>query len=191
MGRVSTAERRSVPWVILLLLAGCGAFAPTPTPSPPMMSFQVLVDIGLFGGPPEVPPDYTIVEFTDDTSLLMVDRGAVQHLREVRWNGQRWEVVGGTDARLIPADESGPYLRAVAMGPDDGLSTEAVLLVGRVPNGPINRFELEIDGAIGDIWVNQRPAFLAVLPAGTKLGTRFTAFDAGTHELETGSIHHE
>lgn len=156
-----------------------------------MPTFQVLVDIGMFGGPPDLPPEYVITGLTDDTLLLMVDRGARQQLREVRWNGVRWEVVGGMDARLIPAGEDGPYLRTLTIGVDDGFTTDAVLLAGRVPNGPVSRFEMEIDGADGEVWVHQRPAFLHVFPAGTEIGTEFTGFDVGTFELETGPIHRD
>ena len=173
-----------------LILIGCGAVTTTPTPSPPMMSFHVLVDIGIFGGPPEVPPPYAISEFADDTQLLLVDRGAVQQLREVRWNGTRWESLGGMDARLIPAAEDGPYLATLAVGPDDGLSRDAVLVVARVPNGPINRVELETDGEIADIWLS-KPASLHIFPGGTEIGSSFRAFDAGTRELDTGPIHQQ
>ena len=175
---------------VAVMLTACGVVTPTPTPSPPMLSFEVLVDIGIFGGPPDLPPPYAISALTDDTQLLLVDRGATQHLREVRWNGTQWESVGGIDARLIPANEDGPYVVTMAVGPDQGLSAEAVLVVARVPNGPINRVELELDGETSDVWLNH-PLTLEVLPGGTEVGESFRAFDAGTLELDSGPIHHE
>lgn len=173
-----------------MFITACGVVATTPTPTPMRPTFEVLVDIGMFGGPPDLPPPYALTGFTEDT-LLLVDRGAVQQLREVCWAGAGWESIGGTDQRLIPAGEDGPYLRAVSVGPDDGFSKEAVLLVGRVPNGPINRFEMEIDGAAGEVWVEHRPAFLHVFPPGTALGADFTAYDIGTFQLDSGPIHHD
>lgn len=173
----------------LALGAGCAVVDPVPTASAPRPDFRLLVDIGIFAGPPELPPPYHIVDLTDDTLLVVVDRGAAQSLREVRWNGARWEVVAGMDAGLIPPGQEGPYLRTLALPTDAGFSTEGLVLLGRVPNGPIARIEIEVDGATDDMLIDQRPVFARVFPAGTELGPAFIAFDLGTHELDRGDVH--
>jgi hypothetical protein len=175
--------------VVSAVLAGCAVVGPPTTPSPPDPHFGVLVDIGIFAGPPELPPSYHIVAFTEESLLVVVDREFSQQLREVRWNGVRWEAVAGIDERLIPAQEKGPYLREVNIGAEDGFSTGATLLVGRVPNGAIARLEFEVDGGVEDLLIPQRPVFVTVYPAGTELGDDFQAFDLGTYHLEDGPIH--
>jgi hypothetical protein len=149
------------------------------------------VDIGIFGGPPELPPPYHIVDLSEDTLLVAVDRGPSQSLREVRWNGTAWEVLAGMDAELIPPGEDGPYLRTLTIGTDDGFSTDASLLVARVPDGPIQRIELSVNGAIDNVSISQRPIFARVYPAGTEFGPVFTGFDVGTHELDRGEVNHD
>ena len=182
--------RPSSAWAVVLAVAmtGCAGVAPAPTASEP--DFMLLADIGMFEGPPELPPPYHAVDLDDATVLLMVDRGAVQSLREVRWNGVRWEVIAGTDAALLPAAEEGPYLRTFSIGAGSGFSQDATLLLARVPNGPIGRVEVEVDGAVRDIPVNQRP-FVTVFPAGTVIGDEFTALDLQTFVLDRGIVHHD
>src|SRR5690606_34757253 len=177
--------------VVLVLGAGCAAMNPVPTASAPRVDFQLLVDIGIFGGPPDPIPPYHVVGLTDDSLLLVVDRGASQSFREVRWTGAEWEVLAGMDASLIPPGENGPHLRTLTLETDAGFSTDASVLVARVPNGPIGRVELEVDGAIQDVAIHQRPIFARVYPAGTEFGSEFTAFDAGTHELDRGPVHRD
>ena len=109
----------------------------------------------------------------------------------MRWNGERWEALAELDGRLLPVDEEGPYLRTVTVGTDEGFSTEAVVLLARVPNGPISRVEIEIDGALQDIHIEQHPVSATVFPPGTEVGDEFTAFDLGTHELDRGIVHHD
>ena len=191
--REQSSARRLVglPGTVLIVFsAGCAALAPTPIP-PPQPSFELLVDIGIFGGPPALPPPYALVDFGEDSLLLVVDRGRSHGFREVRWNGARWESVAGMDAQLMPADEEGPYLRTLSVGTDQGFSSDATVLLGRVPNGPINRFEIAIDGAVEEVWVHQRPVFVAIFDVGTEIGAEFTAFDAGSFELERGVVHSE
>lgn len=188
--RTATAYRQSICAIVLVALsAGCAVVAPAPTP--PQPDFRVLVDIGIFGGPPELPPPYHIVGLGDDTLLVVTDRGASQSLREVRWNGKRWEVIAGLNARLLPVEEDGPYLRTVTVGTDAGFSTEAVLLLARVPKGPISRVEIEVDGVVEDIPIHQHPVSATVFPSGTEIGDEFTAFDLRTFELDRGVVHHD
>jgi len=174
---------------MLALGAGCAILDPAPTASPPRADFQVLVDIGIFDGPPEPVPPYHIVGLTDDTLLVVVDKREFQSFREIRWNGDEWMVLAGMDANLIPPGEAGPYLLTAMVGTDTGFSTDAIVLLARVPNGPVARVELEVDGAVEDVTVSQRPIFARVYPAGTEFGSDFAAFDSGTHELDQGRVH--
>lgn len=186
MGR----RHRTALVAVLALGAGCAVVNPVPTASAPRPDFRLLVDIGIFGGPPEPIPPYHIIALNDDTLLVAVDRGASQRLREVRWNGAAWEVLAGADGELIPPGEDGPYLRTLAISTDDGFSTDASVLLARVPDGPIQRIELLVNGAIDDVSIDQRPIFARVYPAGTEFGSEFTGFDLGTHELYRGEVHH-
>ena len=187
MGR----HHRTALVAVLALGAGCAVVNPVPTASAPRPDFRLLVDIGIFGGPPEPIPPYHVVDLNDDSLLVAVDLGASQSLREVRWNGAEWEVLAGTDAELIPPGEDGPYLRTLTIGTGDGFSIDASVLLARVPNGPIQRIELSVNGAIDDVSVDQRPIFARVYPAGTEFGSEFTGFDLGTHELDRGEVHHD
>jgi hypothetical protein len=180
-------RHRAALVAVLVLGAGCGVVNPVPTTSAPRADFQLLVDIGIFGGPPEPVPPYHVVSL-GESLLVVVDRGAFQSFREVRWTGTAWEALAGMDANLIPPGERGPYLRTVTIEAAAGFSRDAIVLVARVPNGPIQRVELEIDGAIQDVAIDQRPIFARVYPAGTEFGSEFTAFDAGTHELDRGRV---
>ena len=183
--------RRTTLVAVLALGTGCAIVNPVPGASMPAPNFQVLVDIGIFDGPPDPVPPHHFIDLGEGRLLVVVDRQAFQSLREVRWSGTEWEVVAGTDANLIPPGEDGPYLRTVTLGTDTGFSLDAIVLVARVPNGPIGRVELEIDGAVEDVPISQRPIFARVYPAGTEFGSEFTAFDAGTHELDRGRVHQE
>ena len=193
MGGIAGVDRlrRAALVVVLLFGAGCGVVNPVPTASAPNANFQLLVDIGIFDGPPEPVPPYHVVELTDDSLLVVIDQEASQSFREVRWTGTAWEVLAAMDANLIPPGEPGPYLRTMTIEPDAGFSRDASVLVARVPNGPIGRVELEIDGAIQDVAIDQRPIFARVYSAGTEFGSEFTAFDAGTHELDRGPVHRD
>ena len=204
-----TRPHCSLALLQVALLAGCAVAAPAPatpqpsmtaphpsvtappTPAAPRPDFGLLVDIGIFDGPPELPPLHHTVGLSDDTLLLVVDGGETQSLHEVRWNGERWEAMARLDARLLPVEEKGPYLTTVTVGTDDGFSTEAVVLLTRVPNGPISRVEVEIDGALQDIHIEQHPLSATVFPPGTEVGDEFTAFDLGTHRLDRGIVHHD
>jgi hypothetical protein len=176
---------------VLALGAGCAILDPAPTASPPRADFQVLVDIRIFDGPPEPVPPYHILDLTDDSLLVVVDQRDFQSFREVRWNGAEWEVLAGMDANLIPPGDAGPHLRTVMIGTDSGFSMDVSVLLARVPNGPIGRVELEVDGAVEDVTISQRPIFARVYPAGTEFGSEFTAFDSGAHELDRGRVHHQ
>lgn len=186
---------RASRWILMAALAGlvsgCTSLEPPTRTSAPRPDFRVLEDIGIFDGPPELPPPYHVVDLGDDSFLAVVDQGALQRIRAVRWNGSRWEAFGGTDAALIPPGEPGPYLRTHAISTEDGFAADAVVLVARVPNGPINRVELEVDGTVEDVQIHQRPVFARVFPAGTIFGETFVAFDGGTHELAQGIVHQD
>jgi hypothetical protein len=171
---------------MLIALSGCGVIGSTPEPEPgpgrPRFSFEVLVDLGIFGGPPAPPPPYSIGELEDGTALVVVDRGNVHQVRRARLAGERWESLGGFDRPLLPGGD-GPLLRRLAVGPDDGFETDALLLIGRIPNGPINQIELSVDGEVRTIGISQKPVVVLVFPAGTELGDTYTTLDAGTHRF--------
>lgn len=166
-----------------LALAGCGILAPTPTPEPPpTFASQLLVDLGLFGGFPDIPPAFAMAELEDGTTVLVVDRGAVQQVRRIELDDGRWASLGGFD-RPILADGPGPLLANVAVGPDDGFPDGATLLIARIPNGPINQLELEVDGERQTLWIHDKPLMVVAYPAGTELGHEATTLDAGTSRL--------
>lgn len=173
---------------MLIAASGCGLIGPTPTPTPDRepgslpLSFEILVDLGIFGGPPAILPPYSIGELDDGTVLVVVDRGGMHQVRRAQLDGERWESLGGFDRPLLPAGD-GPLLRRLAVGPEDGFETDLLLLIGRIPNGPINQIELSVDGEDRLLQLSQRPVVVFVLPRGTELGDTYVTLDAGTHRF--------
>lgn len=181
---VGTRSRHWVAWATLsVTVSGCGVLQPTPSDEPEF-AFQPLVDVGLFGGFPDVPPDWSMAELGDDTSVLVVDRGAAQQVRRVENDGNRWGSLGGFDGELLPAGDDGPVLRRVDVGLDQGFEDGMILLVGRIPNGPINQLELSIDGKATMFQAQHRPLVVYAFSPGTEIGDSYTTMDAGTHRFD-------
>ena len=180
-----TPRRAFAAFVIAAVSAACGIIE-QPTPSPAFeFPFQPLVDVGLFGGgPPAVPDPWAMAELPDGTSILVVDRGTTQQVRRVEHDGDAWVSLGGFDAPLLPAGDDGPALRRVEVGPEQGFEDEVVLLMGRIPNGPIGQLELTIDGELQILAVGNRPMVVYPFAAGTELGDQFTTLDYGTHRFD-------
>lgn len=177
--------------VLLLapLLAACGTLTPTaPTPTAtPRIGFEMLVDLGVFGGPPALPPHYSTAQLDEETVLILVDRPAGQQLIAARWNGARWQSVGHMGGTFLPAAEQ-LVLRRLEVTSEDGLPSAATLVLGRVPNGPINQLDLTIDGTEQRLQVPDKPAMLLVFPPGTQIGDRYQMVDAGSLILGEGEL---
>ena len=174
---------------VVAAAAGCGAVE-QPTPSRELeFAFQPLVDIGLFTGPPDIPDPWSITELPDGTSVVVVDRDTMQQVRRVEYDGERWSSLGGFDAPLLPAGDDGPLLRRVTVGPEHGFDAETVLLLGRVPNGPINYLEASVDGELVALQPMNRPLTVFAFAGGTVIDDTVTPLDAGSHRFDVLEVH--
>lgn len=172
----------------LLSLAACGTLLPPPEPTRMIeLPAQPLIDIGLFDGQLDRPPEYGIEELADGSAVLVVDRGGLHQVRRIQHDGERWTALGGFDAPLIPAGERGPALARVDVGPDDGFDEPLTLVIGRIPNGPVQQLELSLDGEATMVGTTQ-PVTVLAFDRGTRMGDRYTTMDSGTHRFDVLTI---
>lgn len=147
----------------------------------------MLLELGVLRPPPAIQPDIGVAQTQDDSAIVVIDGGGVQHVISAEWTGERWESRGEIEGAFLPDGEELVF-RRVSVSAADGFAEDALLLIGRVPNGPINQLDITVGGEVQRFPVGNRPVVVMAFPPGTVIGDRFTTIDARTRVLGAGVV---
>jgi len=163
-------------------ITGCGVV--TPTATPPSGGIEIVLALGFT--PPNVPPDLAIENLDDDEALVLMDDERDQELVYLQWDGAEWRVITRQAGQFLTPGASTSLIR-MQVAEADGFPRDMLLILSRIPPGPINQLELVVDGS-PELFRVSRPSNLLVLEAGAEVEDAYRAFDAGTMLLDEGTF---